>query len=350
MSLSFLLRNSPTGLSRVSKLRRLHTTATMSSAQNITEWADKKTGEYNRKASTFRNFISREPGAQFPPEKGRYHLYVSYACPWAHRTLIVRELKGLQDIISFSAVHWHLGEGGWHFPAPTDNLPGLNAIPDPLYNAKLLSERYHQTNPDYRGRYTVPVLWDKQNETIVNNESSEIIRMLYTEFDDFVAEEYKGVELLKGRKEEIDEMNKWVYDGINNGVYKSGFATTQEVYDKAVKHLFDSLDRVEQVLNTSAGPYLLGPELTEADVRLYVTIVRFDPVYVQHFKCNIRDIRSGYPGIHKWLRHLYWDIPAFKNTTEFEHIKKHYTKSHTQINPHGITPMGPLPDILPKDE
>jgi len=274
----------------------------------------------------------------------------------AHRTLIVRELKGLQDIISFSAVHPHMTEGGWHFPTPTDNLPGLNAIPDPLYNSNRLSNLYLRANPHYQGRYTVPVLWDKKEETIVNNESSEIIRMFYTEFDDLIDEKYKGVEFLKGRKDEIEEMNAWVYDGINNGVYKSGFATfvsiippnpprdmelpsinllnsTQEAYDKAVKVLFDSLDRVEQILTNSPGPYLLGEELTEADIRLYVTIIRFDPVYVQHFKCNIRDIRSGYPRIHKWLRHLYWDIPAFRNTTEFEHIKKHYTKSHSQINP-----------------
>ncbi|KAF8450122.1 glutathione S-transferase [Terfezia claveryi] len=316
----------------------------------ITEWADKKTGEYNRKASTFRSFVSREPGAQFPPEKGRYHLYVSYACPWAHRTLIVRELKGLQDIISFSAVHPHMTEGGWHFPTPTDNLPGLNAIPDPLYNFKRLSDLYFRTNSNFEGRYTVPVLWDKKNETIVNNESSEIIRMLYTEFDDFVDEEYKGVEFLRGRKGEVDEMNAWVYDGINNGVYKSGFATAQEPYDKAVKDVFESLDRVEQILTNSPGPYLLGEELTEADIRLYVTIIRFDIVYVQHFKCNIRDIRSGYPRIHNWLRHLYWDIPAFRNTTEFNHIKTHYFLSHPQINPHGIIPMGPLPHIFPKDE
>ena len=297
------------------------------------------------------------------------HIYIQILTsplPIAHRTLIVRELKGLQDIISFSAVHPHMTEGGWHFPTPTDNLPGLNAIPDPLYNSTRLSDLYFRANPNYEGRYTVPVLWDKKQETIVNNESSEIIRMLYTEFDDFVDDKYKGVEFLKGKREEIDELNAWVYDGINNGVYKSGFATfvpsptlrgpriqerhgvtvkltrfldsTQEAYDKAVKILFDSLDRAEQVLANSTGPYLFGDELTEADIRLYVTIIRFDPVYVQHFKCNIRDIRSGYPKIHKWLRHLYWDIPAFKNTTQFDHIKKHYTKSHTQINPHVSCP------------
>ncbi|KAF8420383.1 glutathione S-transferase [Tirmania nivea] len=177
---------------------------------------------------------------------------------------------------------------GWHFPTPTDNLPGLNTIPDPLYNSKRLSDLYFRANPNFEGRYTVP--------------SSEIIRMLYTEFDDFVDEKHKGVD-------------------------------TQEAYGQAVKQLFVTLDRVEQILTNSPGKYLLGEELTEADIRLYVTIIRFDPVYVQHFKCNIRDIRSGYPSIHT-ARHLYWDIPAFMNTTEFDHIKKHYTQSYSQINPY----------------
>jgi len=316
----------------------------------ITDWADKKTGEFNRKPSSFRNSISRKEGAEFPPEKGRYHLYVSYACPWAHRTLIVRELKGLTSLIDYTVVHWHMGEGGWRFRTNEDQIGGANVTPDPLYGSKRLADLYFRAESNYDGRYTVPILWDKKKETIVNNESSEIIRMLYTEFDDLIDDKYKGVEFLKGMQKEVDELNGWIYDDINNGVYKSGFATTQEAYEKNVYKLFESLDRVEDILAKSDGPYLLGKELTEADIRLYPTIVRFDPVYVQHFKCNIKDIRTGYPHIHKWLRHLYWDMPAFKNSTDFEHIKCHYTKSHKQINPHSITPVGPLPNILPKDQ
>jgi len=317
----------------------------------ILNWAGKD-GAFKRQQSVFRNWIENKPNAEFPPEKGRYHLYVSYACPWAHRTLIVRELKGLKDIISYNSVHWHMGEKGWRFATPDENVPG-NTTPDPLHkDFTHLRNIYFEQNPDYEGRFTVPTLYDKKTNRIVSNESSEIIRMLYHEFDDLVEDKYKGVDLLPEKlKKDIDEMNAWVYDDVNNGVYKSGFATSEDAYTKAVTQLFTSLDRLESHLSSSTTPYLLSsPTVTEADVRLYTTIVRFDPVYVQHFKCNIRDIRSGYPHIHKWLRHLYWDYPAFKDTTEFEHIKKHYTKSHGQINPHAITPVGPLPDILEKEE
>jgi len=199
----------------------------------------------------------------------------------------------------------------------------------------------------------VPALWDKKKQTIVSNESSEIIRMLYTEFDDLLPAEFKApnVDLYPAAlAAKIEETNAWTYDDINNGVYKSGFATTQEAYEKNVVQLFKSLDRAEADLASSKGPFYLGGAVTEADVRLYTTIVRFDPVYVQHFKCNIRDIRSGYPNLHKWLRNLYWDVPAFGETTQFEHIKKHYTKSHKQINQFSITPVGPVPDILKPDE
>ncbi|KAK6348785.1 S-glutathionyl-(chloro)hydroquinone reductase, variant 2 [Orbilia blumenaviensis] len=300
-------------------------------------------------SSSFRDHISSAPDAQFQPEKGRYHLYVSYACPWATRTLIVRQLKGLQDIISFSVVHWHLGEKGWRFAETDENIP--DAGPDDLNGAKFIRDIYFSVNPDYTGRFTVPVLWDKKLKTIVNNESSEIIRMLYTDFDGLVADEYKNLNFYAPEyAKQIDEMNDWIYDTINNGVYKSGFASTQEAYEKNVLRLFEALDRVEDILKKSDGPYLLGKTLTEADIRLFPTIIRFDPVYVQHFKCNIKMIRHDYPVIHKWMQHLYWDIPAFKDTCNFEHIKKHYTKSHTQINPFSITPVGPVPDILPKSE
>ncbi|KAK6511998.1 S-glutathionyl-(chloro)hydroquinone reductase [Arthrobotrys musiformis] len=321
---------------------------TMSTNTKITAWASKD-GEFRRQVSSFRDQISSAPDAQFQPEKGRYHLYVSYACPWATRTLIVRQLKGLQDIISFSVVHWHLGEKGWRFAEADEGVQ--DAGPDDLTGAKFLREIYFSVNPEYAGRFTVPVLWDKKLKTVVNNESSEIIRMLYTEFDALVADEYKNLNFYTPENaKQIDEMNDWIYDTINNGVYKSGFATTQEAYERNVLRLFEALDRVEDILKKSDGPYLLGNTLTEADIRLFPTIIRFDPVYVQHFKCNIKMIRHDYPVIHKWMQHLYWDIPAFKDTCNFEHIKKHYTKSHTQINPLSITPVGPVPDILPKSE
>ncbi|KAJ5561037.1 Glutathione S-transferase/chloride channel C-terminal [Penicillium sp. DV-2018c] len=323
----------------------------------ITDWVkpDDKSGEFKRQQSVFRNWVSREAGAQFPPEKGRYHLYVSYACPWAHRTLITRKLKGLEDIISFSSVHWHLGGEGWRFPTPDEKLPGENTIPDPLHpDFTHLKQIYFSNDPDYTGRFTVPVLFDKKTKLIVSNESSEIIRMLYHEFDDLVAEQYKKVDLFPPTlQSEIEASNDWIYNDVNNGVYKSGFATTQEAYEKAVTTLFSSLDKIEAHLakqQSNGKPYFYGDQITEADIRLYTTIIRFDPVYVQHFKCNIRDIRSGYPAIHSWVRRLYWDVPAFRDTTDFEHIKFHYTKSHKQINQFAITPLGPVPDILPKGE
>jgi putative glutathione S-transferase len=337
---------------------------------SILNWAD-KSGEFKRQQSVFRSWIENKPNAEFPPEKGRYHLYVSYACPWAHRTLIVRELKGLNDIISYNSVHWHMGEKGWRFATADEKVPG-NTTPDPLHkDVTHLRDIYFQQNPDYEGRFTVPTLYDKKTSRIVSNESSEIIRMLYTEFDDLVEDKYKKVDLFpENLRKDIEEMNDWVYNDVNNGVYKSGFATydlltpfkpstrwlvcddrSEEPYTQAVTTLFKSLDRLETNLSQSSTPYLLSsPTITEADIRLFTTIIRFDPVYVQHFKCNIRDIRSGYPALHKWMRHLYWDVPAFKNTTEFEHIKKHYTKSHGQINQYQITPIGPLPDILEKED
>ncbi|KAF2658718.1 glutathione S-transferase Gst3 [Lophiostoma macrostomum CBS 122681] len=329
--------------------------STMDKKSSILNWVDPKdkSGEFKRQTSVFRNWIENKPDAEFPAEKDRYHIYVSYACPWAHRTLIVRKLKGLEDIVGFTSVHWHMGSQGWRFATSDEKVAGENVTPDPLHlDFSHLRNIYFDQNPDYEGRFTVPTLYDKKQNRIVSNESSEIIRMFYTAFDDLVDEEYKKVDLFpKNLQQDIEEMNDWVYNDVNNGVYKSGFATTEEAYTKAVTTLFTSLDRLESHLSTSSTPYLLSsPHPTEADVRLYTTIVRFDPVYVQHFKTNLRDIRSGYPYLHKWLRHLYWEIPAFGETTQFEHIKKHYTKSHGQINPHAITPVGPVPDILGLDE
>ena len=231
-------------------------------------------------------------------------------------------------------------------------MPGENVQPDPHHEGVThLRDIYFAVEPNYSGRFTVPTLYDTKTKTIVSNESSEIIRMFYHAFDDLLAPAPAAVDLLPADLEQqIDETNEWTYHDINNGVYKAGFSTKAEAYEAAVTQLFASLDRAEAHLAATAAPYYFGTRLTEADVRLYTTIVRFDPVYVQHFKCNLRDIRSGYPSLHAWLRRLYFDHPAFKSTTQFEHIKKHYTQSHSQINPHAITPLGPVPDILPKDQ
>ncbi|KAG7288086.1 hypothetical protein NEMBOFW57_007608 [Staphylotrichum longicolle] len=327
----------------------------------ITDWVkpDDKSGEFKRQSS-FRNFVSREPGAEFPPKRGGTTCTSATrvrGVSQATRTLIARKLKGLEDVISFSAVHWHMGTKGWRFPTPEDtDAAGENVVPDPVPGHEgftHLRDIYFGVNPEYEGRFTVPVLYDKKKQTIVNNESSEILRMFGTEFNDLIDEKYRSIEFYpENLRKQIDETHEWQYDKINNGVYKSGFATTQEAYERNVVALFEALDRAEAHLEKTAseGPYWFGQTLTEVDIRLFVTIIRFDPVYVQHFKCNLRDIRSGYPAIHNWMRHLYWDLPAFRDTTNFLHIKNHYTKSHTQINPLSITPLGPVPDILPLDE
>lgn len=330
---------------------------------SITDWVSKgdKTGEFKRQVSSFRDSISREPGARYPPEKGRYHLYVSYACPWAHRTLIARKLKGLEGVLSYSVVHWHLGEGGWRFATADEvrsgGLPGEQVVPDPLAGHEdftHLRHVYFESEPEYDARFTVPVLYDTKTRRIVSNESSEVLRMLGSEFDDLVEPKYREIDLYPADlRAAIDEAHEWIYSDINNGVYKSGFATTAEAYEANVTTLFAALDRAEAHLAAAAaeGPFWFGARLTEVDVRLYVTLVRFDPVYVQHFKCNLRDVRAGYPALHRWLRHLYWRVDGFgADTTQFDHIRWHYTRSHKQINPLGITPLGPVPHILPLDD
>ncbi|KAF9372189.1 S-glutathionyl-(chloro)hydroquinone reductase, partial [Podila verticillata] len=309
----------------------------MSTAQaplpNILKWANDKTGEFKRQVSTFRDAIVDEPGAQFPPEAGRYHLYVSLACPWAHRTLVVRALKGLEDIISVDVVHWHLQANSWPF---------MDGYKDSLYGAEYIKDIYLKAQPDYAGRFTVPVLWDKKTQTIVNNESSEIIRMLNTAFDKLVPEKAGLNFYPENLRGEIDAVNEWVYDTINNGVYKSGFATTQEAYENHVHPLFKSLDRVEEILSKSN--YLVGNTLTEADIRLWTTIIRFDPVYHGHFKCNIKSIEKDYPNILKHARRIY-QLPKVAETVDMYHIKHHYYASHLQINPTGIVPAGAGPNL-----
>jgi len=298
-------------------------------------------GAFKRAPSSFRNFI--QAGGEFPPERDRYHLYVSYACPWASRTLIMRKLKGLEDIIPVTVVSPRMGTDGWPF-ASVDQFPGADA--DPLYDSRHVKDLYLRADPAYSGRFTVPVLWDKKGNTIVNNESSEIIRMLNTEFNALVSAEKAQLDLYPAPlRADIDGVNEWVYDRINNGVYKAGFANSQEAYQGAVVPLFESLDRVEAMLKDKT--YLVGDRLTEADIRLYVSIVRFDPVYVTHFKCNIRTIRNGYPNIHLWMRRLYWQNDAFRSTTNFDHIKTHYFWSHPHVNPSRVVPLGPVPNIEP---
>lgn len=301
------------------------------------QWYDteKSGGRFERSQSAFRNWVTADgapgPGGEggFKAEPGRYHLYVSLACPWAHRTLIFRRLKGLESMISLSVVHWLMAENGWTF------ADGEGVIPDPIGHARYLHEVYTTADPHYNGRVTVPVLWDKQRGTIVSNESAEIIRMLNAAFDGVGAKEgdFYPAEL----REEIDALNERIYDSVNNGVYKAGFATTQEAYEEAVAPLFETLDWLEERLGSRR--YLTGERLTEADWRLFTTLIRFDPVYVGHFKCNIRRI-ADYPRLSAYLRALY-NVEGAAGTVNFDHIKRHYYQSHRNINPTGIVPVGP---------
>ncbi|KAI0717019.1 glutathione S-transferase [Earliella scabrosa] len=297
-------------------------------------------GSFNRPPSSFRATI--EKGSRHEPEKDRYHLFVSYGCPWATRALIVRKLKGLEDLIGLTVVSPHLGENGWPF-AKVDPFPGAER--DPFYDSSYLKEIYLKAEPRYSGRFTVPVLWDKKLQTIVNNESSEIIRIFNTAFNDFISPDKAAIDLYpESLRKEIDEVNAWVYDTVNNGVYRSGFATTQKAYEDAVIPLFESLDRLEKML--TGKDYLIGDQLTEADVRLFVTIIRFDVAYHGAFKCNLRTIRDGYPAIDLWLRKLYWKNPAFSETCNFQHIKEGYYWMR-KVNANGVVPLGPIPNILP---
>lgn len=364
-------------------------------------WAN-STGEYKRQVSSFREFVSPTHPI-YKPAKGRYWLYVSLACPWAHRTLITRALKGLTGVIGVSVVHWHMDDKGWRFlpyneattqnpkdpytfsggiigssldnSNPTGDVPNesarfaIDGTFEPHYKCQRIRELYLKSEPTYSTRFTVPVLWDLETQTVVNNESAEIIRMfnsgVFDEFSDDKEYLSKKTDLVpKELEAQIDKFNSWVYDNINNGVYKAGFAENQAVYEKEVTNVFTNLDKVEAVLKKNYESlqvklgadnkkeiltkyFTIGEQLTEADVRLYTTVARFDAIYVQHFKCNFTTIRAGYPFIHLWLRNLYWNNDAFKLTTNFDHIKLHYTRSHPSVNPLGLTPLGPQPAILP---
>jgi putative glutathione S-transferase len=290
-------------------------------------------GEFVRKDSQFRNFISKD--GEFTPEADRYHLYISLACPWAHRTLIVRNLKGLQDIIGLSVVDYFMGPEGWEF---TDR-PG--AIPDTLYNSKFIKEIYFRADPEYTGRFTVPVLWDKKNQTIVNNESSEIIRMFNSEFNGKGLAKNPTVDFYPEKlRKEIDVLNDEIYHNLNNGVYKTGFATSQEAHATNSKLVHATMLKVEDILKNKE--FLVGNVLTEADIRLFTTIVRYDPVYYGHFKCNLISVRE-LPNLSRWMKQIY-EMEGVKETVNMVHIKHHYYESHKQINPYGVVPLynGPL--------
>ena len=308
--------------------------------QWVDQWYDtKKTGgRFVRTQTQFRNWITADGSAGptgqagYKAEADRYHLYVSLACPWASRTLMIRTLKGLEDMISISVVHPLMLEQGWTFEE------GEGVIGDPIFKARYLHEVYTAVKPDYTGRVTVPVLFDKKTKTIVNNESSEIIRMLNTAFDDLGAK--PGNYVPDQWLEEIDAVNDFVYHRINNGVYKAGFATKQEVYEEEATSLFEALDQMEERL--AGQDYLVGNRLTEADIRLFTTLVRFDSVYFGHFKCNLKPL-TAYPKLWAYTKRIY-QLPGIAQTVNFDHIKRHYYGSHKTINPTGVIPMGPTLD------
>ncbi len=307
----------------------------------VDQWYDTEStgGRFVRKSPQFRHWVTADGSAGptgdggFKAEAGRYHLYVSLACPWAHRTLIFRCLKGLESMISVSTVHWYMGDNGWTFE------PGQGVQPDTVNNAEFMHQVYTTANPDYSGRVTVPVLWDKKNRTIVSNESPEIIRMFNSAFDELGAK--PGDYYPEALRKEIDELNEQIYETVNNGVYKCGFATSQEAYEEALIPLFATLDNLEARLGSQR--YLVGNTITEADWRLFTTLVRFDAVYVGHFKCNLKRL-VDYPNLWGYVRDLYQQ-PGVSDTVDIHHIKHHYYASHASINPSGVVPLGPQIDF-----
>lgn len=300
-----------------------------------TDWYEPdEDGRFVRPDTTFHNRISAAADAPFPAIAGRYHLYVSYACPWAHRSLIIRQLKGLEEVISVSAVHPYMGADGWSF---STDFPA--ATGDALYQEPLLQNLYRRADAQYTGRVTVPVLWDKQTEQIVNNESRDILRMLDTEFDHLAKNPHCYVP--EAQQAAIDAMIDANYEPINNGVYRAGFATSQQAYDEAVAQLFERLDELDSLLSTQR--YLCGEALTEADICLFTTLLRFDAVYFIHFKCSQRLI-ADYAHLAGYLRDIY-QTGSIRTSCKLDHIKAHYYGSHPNINPSGIVPAGPVQDF-----
>lgn len=300
-----------------------------------TDWydTDKTGGRFERSETVFRHRVEPNPDAEFPAVPGRYHLYVSLACPWAHRTLILRKLKGLESMIGLSVVDPFMGEDGWFFS------DGPGCIPDTVNGFRFLRELYTKAVPDYTGRVTVPMLWDKRRQTIVNNESAEIVRIFNSAFDGVGAK--AGDYYPQALRDEIDAVNALVYDKVNNGVYKAGFATRQAAYEEAARALFDALDQLEARLDRQR--YLVGGRITEADWRLLTTLLRFDSVYYSHFKCNVRQLRD-YPNLWNYCRELY-QVPGVADTVNLDHVKQHYYRSHPTINPSRIVPIGPEIDF-----
>ncbi|WP_438467879.1 glutathione S-transferase family protein [Streptococcus pluranimalium] len=301
------------------------------------QWYDTKStgGKFVRSQAQFRNWITADGSAGptgkegFKAESDSYHLYISLACPWASRTLIIRKLKGLEEHISLSIVNPYMLEHGWTF----EDYPGV--ISDSLFNSQYMYQVYLKADPNYSGRVTVPVLWDKETKTIVSNESSDIIRMFNTAFNDITrnTDDYYPENL----RTEIDHINEFVYDKVNNGVYKTGFATKQSVYEKELQNLFSGLDQLENRL--ASQNWLVGNSMTEADIRLFTTLVRFDPVYFGHFKCNLKRL-VDYPNLWEYTKRIY-NLSGIAETVDFDHIKTHYYGSHKTINPNGIIPTGP---------
>jgi glutathionyl-hydroquinone reductase len=295
---------------------------------------DTKAGEFLRNESVFRDCITADGSSGFPAEAGRYHIYVSLACPWAHRTLIVRTLKGLENAISVSIVDPYMGPDGWRF----SDRPGCTA--DTINGAALLREVYLKARPDYTGRVTVPMLWDRRTTTIVNNESAEILRMLNREFNALASRAWPDL-YPDSLQAQIDRWNALIYPTVNNGVYRAGFATTQDKHEAAVRRLFETLNIIEEHLGRHR--YLCGAQITEADWRLFTTLVRFDAVYYGHFKCNLRRL-SDFQNLWDYARELY-QIPGIAATVDLGQIKEHYYRSHARINPTGIVPVGPMIDF-----
>lgn len=312
-------------------------------------WYDTEStgGRFVRHDALFRNWITTDgaPGPTgiggFNAEAGRYHLFISLACPWAHRTLIVRKLKQLDDIISISNSNSYMGPDSWTYEPEQGRIHSAEGDDDEYI--EYLYELYRLVDPAYADRATVPVLWDKQRQTIVSNESSEILRMLNSEFNHLIADDAVRARDFcpDARIEEIDSLNEWIYPNVNNGVYKSGFATTQKAYEESVVPLFEALDRLEDML--ASRRFLLGDKLTEVDIRLFPTLVRFDSVYVSHFKCALRRI-VDYPNLWAYTRDIY-QLPGIADTVDIEYNKAHYYGSHDTVNPHLIIPIGPELDF-----
>ncbi len=292
-----------------------------------------RAGEFKRQADAFRGWITADGSSGYPAEAGRYHLYVSWACPWAHRTIIVRKLKELDKIIGMTVVDPVRDERGWAF------REGPGHSPDPINGFHFLSEAYQATDPHYRGRVTVPVLWDTRTKRIVTNSDDDLMRMFNNEFNRFTD---STLDLYpEGLRKEIDDLNAFIYENVNDGVYRAGFATSQRVYERAVRQLFDAVDLLDARL--ASRRYLFGAEFVETDWRLFVTLVRFDTVYHGHFKCNIRRI-ADYHNLSGYLRDLY-QTDGIAETVNFDHIKRHYYLTHHEINPTGIVPLGPDQDL-----